>query len=325
MRRSRPPLVRIQHIDRELRSNRYPNCTRIARYFDVSCKSIQRDIDFMRDMFHAPIDYDRKKRGYFYTEEWVLDPSSFLDQQEMEALAVTFRVLSQYSGTPYYEEISRAIEKLMQYLPVSFTEDGLFEVYSFENPVAASSIDKEIFSLLERAVRNCLKVTMTYNVSSRREITERTVQPYRLHYDQSGATWYLIAFCEIRQEVRTFAICRIHNLLITSDHFTIPDSFSISEYLEKAFDQTTGHAVYDITIRFTPYQSQWIREHRWHPTQQLVENDDGSATLKLTVGALDAVKRWVMRYGAQAEVIEPQELRDMVSQEVREMGEVYGN
>jgi predicted DNA-binding transcriptional regulator YafY len=279
----------------------------------------------MRDMFHAPIDYDRKKRGYFYTEEWVLDPSSFLDQQEMEALAVTFRVLSQYSGTPYYEEISRAIEKLMQYLPVSFTEDGLFEVYSFENPVAASSIDKEIFSLLERAVRNCLKVTMTYNVSSRREITERTVQPYRLHYDQSGATWYLIAFCEIRQEVRTFAICRIHNLLITSDHFTIPDSFSISEYLEKAFDQTTGHAVYDITIRFTPYQSQWIREHRWHPTQQLVENDDGSATLKLTVGALDAVKRWVMRYGAQAEVIEPQELRDMVSQEVRELGEVYGN
>jgi predicted DNA-binding transcriptional regulator YafY len=278
----------------------------------------------MRDLLHAPIDYDRKKHGYFYKDEWVFDPSSFLDQQEVEALAVTTMVLSQYSGTPYYEEISRAIEKLLQYLPVSCSEDGLFEVYSFENPVAARSIDQVIFSQLERAVRNCLKVTMTYKVSSRRDITERTVHPYRLHYDQSGGTWYLIAFCEIRQDVRTFAICRIHNLLITSDHFSISDSFSFSEYLEKAFDQSTGTTLFDIAIHFTPYQSQWIRERRWHSTQKIEEHDDGSVTLKLTVGALEAVKRWVMRYGAQAEVLEPRELRDMVTQEVREMDEVYG-
>jgi predicted DNA-binding transcriptional regulator YafY len=278
----------------------------------------------MRDMFHAPIDYDRKKRGYYYKDEWVLNPSSFLDQQEVEALAATSKALSQYSGTPYYEEISRAIEKLMQYLPVSFSDDGLLDIYSFENPKAGCCIDQETFSQLEQAVRNCQKVTITYQASSRQALTERTVHPYRFHYDQSGGTWYLIAFCEFRREVRTFAICRIHNLLITSDHFTIPDSFSISEYLEKAFDQTTGSIVYDIAIRFTPYQSQWIREHRWHSTQQIEEHDDGSVTLNLTVGALDAVKRWVMRYGAQAEVLEPRELRDMVTQEVREMGEVYG-
>ena len=279
----------------------------------------------MRDMMNAPIDYDRKKRGYYYTNEWVFDPTSFLDQQEVESLAATSKVLSQFSGTPYYEEISRAIEKLMQYLPVSCSEDGLFDVYSFENPITACSIDQEIISLLERAVRNCQKVTMTYKVSSRRDITERTVHPYRLHYDQSAGTWYLIAFCEIRQDVRTFAICRIHNLLITSGHFTIPDSFSFSGYLEKAFDQTTGTTAYEIAIHFSPYQSQWIRERRWHSTQKIEEHDDGSVTLKLTVGALEAVKRWVMRYGAQAEVLEPRELRDLMTLEVREMGDVYGD
>ena len=324
MRRSRPPIVRMQHIDRELRSKRYPNCTRIARYFNVSSKSIQRDIDFMRDMMNAPINYDRRKRGYFYTGEWVLDPSSFLDQQEVEALSATSRVLSQYKGTPYYEEVNRAIKKLMQYLPVSYSGDGLFDIYSFENPIAESNPDQKIFSLLEQAVRNCWKVAMTYKVSSRQDITERTVHPYRLHYDQSGGTWYLIAHCEFRREVRTFAICRIHNLVLTSEHFDIPESFDISAYLEKAFDQTSCQTVYDIAIRFTPFQSQWIREHRWHSTQQIEELDNGSITLKITVGALDAVKRWVMRYGAQAEVLEPRELRDMVTQEVREMDAVYG-
>ncbi|HWR00599.1 MAG TPA: WYL domain-containing protein, partial [Chlorobaculum sp.] len=232
-------------------------------------------------MLHAPIDYDRKMRGYFYKDDWVFNPSSFLDQQEVEALAVTSKVLSQYKGTPYYEEISRAIEKLMQYLPVSFSEDGLFEIYSFENPFSASNLDHNIVSLLEQAGRNSRKVTMTYNASSRRTITERTVHPYRLHYDQSAGTWYLIAYCEYRREVRTFAICRIHNLVITSEHFTIQESFDIADYLEKAFDLTSGTKLYDISIRFTPYQSQWIREHRWHPTQQIEEHEDGSLTLRL--------------------------------------------
>ncbi|WP_342352904.1 hypothetical protein [Chlorobium phaeovibrioides] len=45
---SRPPIVRMQYIDQQLRDNYYPNCPIIARYFEVSSKSIQRDIDYMR-------------------------------------------------------------------------------------------------------------------------------------------------------------------------------------------------------------------------------------------------------------------------------------
>ena len=325
MRQSRPPLVRMQHIDREIRSARYPNCSRVAGYFDVSRKSIQRDIDFMRFRLHAPIEYDRKKRGYIYIGDWTLDPTSFLDHQELEALAATSKVLAPYNGTPYYDEVSRAIDKLMQYLPATCSGDTLFEIYSFENPAPSTQVDEGVFALLERAMRNRQKVTMIYRSSSRNATTERTVQPYRLHFDQSVATWYLIAYCENRCDIRTFAVCRIHDINITTDHFVIPDSFSITDYLQKAFQQTNGIREYDIAIHFTPYQSQWIREHCWHPTQEIQEHDDGSLTLTLKVSALEAVKRWVMRYGAQAEVLEPEELRDMVKLEVREMGAVYGN
>jgi predicted DNA-binding transcriptional regulator YafY len=314
----------MRHIHREIRSNNYPNCSRVARIFEVSSKSIQRDIDFMRDMLHAPIEYDSRKKGYFYSEEWMFDPSAFLDQQESEALAATSRVLAQYEGTPYYDEISRAIDKVMQYLPASCSGDGLFDIYSFDIPAPLCSVDQERFSLLEQALRNRLKVFITYKASSREAMTERMVHPYRLHYDQSGGTWYLIAWCEYRSQVRTFAVCRMQQLALVEEHFDIPESFSMIDYLQNAFDQTTGPDTYDIAIRFTPYQSQWIREHRWHPTQQIHEHEDGSLTLALRVGALDAVKRWVMRYGAQAEVLQPDELREMIKMEVREMGVVYG-
>ena len=278
----------------------------------------------MRDMLHAPIEYDPGKKGYFYKNSWKFDPSLFLNRQELEALAATTKVLAQYQGTPYYEEISSAIEKLMHYLPVSCSGKGLFDIYSFDNPVPAFLVDQQQFALLEDAVSNLRKVSMTYKSSSRQTVNERIVHPCRLHYDQSNGIWYLIGYCEYRKAFRTFAVNRILTLVLTEEHFTIPESFSIDQYLAKTFHQTVGPVTYDIGVRFSPYQAQWIRERRWHPTQKIQENEDGSLTLSLSVGALDAVKRWIMQYGAQAEVLEPKELRDMVRLEVREMGEVYG-
>jgi predicted DNA-binding transcriptional regulator YafY len=312
----------MQYIDRELRNNCYPNCNRVACHFEVSSKSIQRDIEYMRDMLQAPIDYDKKKKGYFYKQHWAFLTSAFLDQHEVEALKATKKVLSQYQGTPYFEEISSALDKVLQYLPASHSEHGILDIYSFEQPSSAE-IDTNRFALIEDAIRNSRKIAITYHASSKQAQTERTVHPYRLHYDQSKSTWYLIAYCELRQATRTFAINRIRSITPCATGFTIPESFSIENYLEQTFDQCAGSEEHAIAIRFTPYQSQWIKEHRWHPTQQIEEHEDGSITLHMKVSALDAVKRWVMRYGKEAEALEPEELRDMVREEVARMGEMY--
>lgn len=323
MRQSRPPLVRMQHIDRELRNNGYPNCNRVARHFEVSSKSIQRDIEYMRDMLNAPIDYDKKKKGYFYKQHWTFLTSAFLDRHEAEALIATKKVLSRYQGTPYYQEISSALDKVLQYLPPSHSENGILDIYSFEQPSSAE-IDTKSFMLLDEAIRNSRKVAITYHAPSKQEKTERTVHPYRLHYDHSKSTWYLIAYCELRQATRKFAVNRIRSITPCATGFTIPESFSIEKYLEQTFDQCAGVEEQAIVIRFTPYQSQWIKEHRWHPTQQIEEHEDGSITLYMKVSALDAVKRWVMRYGKEAEVVEPEELRDMIREEVTKMVDMYG-
>ena len=82
MRQSRPPLVRMQYMHQQLRSNHYPNCSRVAEYFDVSTKSIQRDVDYMRDLLHAPIEYDQKKREAIITRNpvGIFCPQPFLSE-----------------------------------------------------------------------------------------------------------------------------------------------------------------------------------------------------------------------------------------------------
>ena len=66
----------MMYLHQQLQSNHYPNCSRVAEYFEVSSKSIRRDVDYMRDLLHAPIEYNKKKRGYYYDKlGWDFLPS----------------------------------------------------------------------------------------------------------------------------------------------------------------------------------------------------------------------------------------------------------
>ncbi|WP_237073318.1 hypothetical protein [Prosthecochloris sp. GSB1] len=68
MKQSRPPVVRMYLLDDQLRKNLYPNCSTLASYFEVHPKTIQRDVDYMRDLLGAPIDYHSRKKGFYYRE-----------------------------------------------------------------------------------------------------------------------------------------------------------------------------------------------------------------------------------------------------------------
>ena len=80
----------------------------------------------------------------------------------------------------------------------------------------------------------------------------------------------------------------------------------------------------NITIKFDEYQARWIRERDWHPSQKIEELPSGELILRLSVGGLGEVKRWVMGYGSHAEVIEPESLRREIEAEVKKMKKIYG-
>ena len=323
MRQSRPPLIRMQYMHQQLQSNHYPNCSRVAKYFEVSTKSIRRDVDYMRDLLQAPIEYDQKKRGYYYGNPgWDFLPSTLLEQGEAAALIATKKVLAQCQGSPFYEEVSRALDKMRQYLPEASAANEYLKIYSFEKP-SPPAFDPRFFSTIEDAIRSKLKITITYRAAWNQEVKERTVHPYMFHYSQQSDTWYLIGYCELRGDFRTFAINRIRTVSLSKKKFTVQKTFSFDTYIAQAFDQIHDNQTSNVAIRFSPFQSQWIREHKWHPSQEIEELKDGSLVLKMQVGALDAVKRWVMRYGSEAEVLEPQELREMIQYELLATAKMY--
>lgn len=64
---SRPPLVRMMKLHERLMENQYPNCRQLADEFEVSAKTVQRDVNFMRDRMGLPIEYDKGRFGFRYT------------------------------------------------------------------------------------------------------------------------------------------------------------------------------------------------------------------------------------------------------------------
>ncbi len=64
---SRPPLARMLRLHECLMANRYPNCRKIAEEFEVSAKTVQRDVNFMRDRMGLPIEYEKARFGFRYT------------------------------------------------------------------------------------------------------------------------------------------------------------------------------------------------------------------------------------------------------------------
>jgi predicted DNA-binding transcriptional regulator YafY len=91
----KPQYRRLLFIDRKIKEGSYPNCVTMDKKWEVSGKTIQRDIDYLRDELEAPIGCDELKRGYFYTEPNFSLPAIHVSESDLFSVCVAERVLSQ--------------------------------------------------------------------------------------------------------------------------------------------------------------------------------------------------------------------------------------
>jgi len=74
-----------------------------------------------------------------------------------------------------------------------------------------------------------------------------------------------------------------------------------------------------VRIRFDRRWAAYVREHEWHPSQQIEPGADGAIELRMDVGAGEELQGWVLSFGAGAEVLEPKGLREAVAAELGRM------
>ena len=98
----------MMRMHARLKAGRYPNCRKLADELEVSSKTVQRDINFMRYRLGLPIEYDQLHFGFYYTEPVSSFPNIEISEGELIALYVGQKALAQYKGTSFEAPLSTA-------------------------------------------------------------------------------------------------------------------------------------------------------------------------------------------------------------------------
>jgi len=319
---SRPPLERMHRLHDLLSSEHPVNCQQLGKDFEVSYKTIQRDLDFMRDRLGLPIEYDAARYTFRYTEKVKAFPLLQVSEGEILALFVAQKVLAQYRGTPFEKTLGSAFQKLTGALKdtVSFDLGEWGSDYSFR-VTGASAADLEVFRLLARAIVQRQEISFCYQPLRASTPETRHVHPY--HLANIDNAWYLLAHDPQRGQIRTFALPRIRIPKATGKTFDRPRGFSAEKELKGGFGVFAGTGKYPVRIRFDSFAARLVRERDWHPTQKIREIKDGVIDLEMTLGALEEIERWILSWGDHARVLGPKVLIQSVAKKIRLMQQAY--
>ena len=319
---SRPPLERMQRLHDLLMNERPVNCQQLGREFEVSYKTIQRDLDFMRDRLNLPIEYDPSRYTFRYTEPVEAFPLLQVSEGEILALFVAQKVLAQYRGTPFEKTLGSAFKKLTGALKeeVSFDLGEWGSDYSFR-VTGASAAHIETFRLLARAIVQRQEIAFSYQPMRATTPETRAVHPY--HLANIDNAWYLLAHDPQRGQIRTFALPRIRSPKLNGKTFDRPRGFSAEKELKGGFGVFTGKGKHEVRILFDSFAARLVRERDWHPTQKIREIKGGSIEMQMTLGALEEIERWVLSWGDHAKVLSPRALVDSAKNRIRMMAKSY--
>jgi len=317
-----PPLRRLLWALQRLKSGKPLRATDLAREFEVAVRTAYRDLDFLRDEWRAHVEYDHHKGTYTLTEPLANLPLVTISQGELIAIYFAEKILRQYRGTPFEADLASAFSKIQRLLPeeVKVAPESLDAYLSLDlGPLHTP--DAAVFRDVLVALRRRRRALVRYQSLSSGRTTERRIHPY--HVFNLRGNWYVAAWDDSRKAVRDFAIHRIRRITVMTDAYEIPRGFDFRKYTAESFGIEKGTRAAEVVIRFGPRQARWIRERKWHRSARIQEEIGGGLVLRLRVGETSELRRWVLQFGAEAEVLRPASLRRAVAEELRAAAAPY--
>jgi predicted DNA-binding transcriptional regulator YafY len=315
---------RLLLIDKAIRSGKYPNANTLAAIAEVNSRTIQRDIEYMRDMYGAPLEYDPTRRGYYYTESNFYMKSVPITEGELFSIALFDQLLEEYRNTPLEKALRAIFSKIIQCLPDKVSVDtGFLNSQVTFIPDIAGSINLKVFETIFKALQKKQTVSFEYRPLEKNNYAQRKADPY--HAICQRGNWYFIGYCHDRKEPRMFAFSRIRNAAIVKSNFNIPSDFTPDNYFDKEMGVwASSRNAQTIELQFDKEIGMYALDRQWHSTQTVRENKDGSVNVKFITTQMPEVLRFVLGQGHTVKVLGPVELVKMVKDEAKRVGGMYG-
>ena len=266
----------------------------------------------------------RTDKGKFGLEGGAFLPPLALTLHEATTLFLAARMLAKTSDE-HDTELIGAFVKLAQILPGVLAEHVQATVDAFAGTPANPTFTRVFRVLAEAwAGRRIVEIEYDVGVYDPTKAARRTrVRPLFIEPSALTHALYLIGFDESRGARRTFKVERILSASLTPETFEPPAGEAPATELLRAWDVIADEDPIDVVIRFSPSVAKRAAETRWHPSQEVEEQADGSLLWRGRISGVREIRIWIMGWGADAEVLEPASLREDLAAELSRAAALY--
>jgi predicted DNA-binding transcriptional regulator YafY len=298
----------------------------LADTLDITDRSVSRCFKTLESLgipvYNETIPLEKEKR--WHIEKSYLDrlpnlnlPRLSLSQSEIISLFMLAGESVVFKGTEIDRHIETAMEKLKHFVPEQTqAELGRLKRIFISKTIGSKNYAGKgsVIHTLTESILNRTSAVITYHAFYTNQTSTVEIGPLHLFENDGGL--YLFAVKLNEKAIRTYAVERISNIRPGTKDVPYPDAFDPEDTLNSAFDLIHGDPV-TVKIRFSPSEARYIREKTWSKTQHTDLNPDGSLTLTLSTSGRRDVKRWIMSFGKEAELLEPEDLKREILEEMK--------
>ncbi|MFC1580078.1 helix-turn-helix transcriptional regulator [Thermodesulfobacteriota bacterium] len=299
----------------------------LAEYLETDRRSVYRTIEVIEELgfpiYDEKIPLERQKR--WRLEETYLKklpnmtlPEIKLTISEIMSLYLLKSESALFRGTDIEKNIDSAFDKIGVFVPQKLF-DQLKKISALFVPSSKYAKDyagkEEIIEKLMQAMLE--KKTCYVKYHTFYDDKEKNFKIDPLHFFENKGGLYLFVRTTSFGDILTLAVERIQEIGETDSLFEYPVDFKPEELLDSAFDLVYEDPI-EVKIWFSADQARYIKERKWSKSQEIEDQEDGSIILSMITSGRWDVIRWVLSYGGDAEIIEPETIRNEISTELRE-------
>ena len=296
----------------------------LSKMFGTSRRTIFRDLKELQEI-GVPYHFDSDTGGYVIEPEFFLPPVD-LDLKEALSLLMLVHKVRDEIQLPFSKSAMLAALKIENNLPPNIRRycntalRSISTAVGAQAPIEHSGGLDAVFTKLQNALTRKRKVAIRYNSLADKKMIEIELAPYHLFYNQRA--WYVLGHSSLHNSIRTFKLNRIQRIEITDKCFIDGEDFDPHEHFGRAWSMIPEGKIYNVKLRFLPKVACNVTEVKWHSTQQVTHNDDGSATIEFRVDGLGEISWWILGYGDQVKILAPRALRKKVITIAKNMVEI---
>lgn len=316
-------MERFFKIDQILKNSRYSvSKETFLDELEVSLATWKRDLEYLRDRMHAPIEYDPKTKGYRYEEgsDFQL-PGLWMNEGEIHALLTMQHLLENLQPGMLDDHIKPLVERITHLLELGDHTSNEIAKRIRILSMGKREVEHSYFEIISSAILSRKKLAITYYNRSKNTKIERTVSPQRLIYYREN--WYLDTWCHLRGGLRTFSMESITKSEMLDDKTKEIDEDILDKELGSAYGIFSGTETQTAVLKFSPITARWISKEKWHPEQISEYDKDGFYILSFPYHDDIELIQDILKYGANVEVVSPKLLRQKIKEAAEKIVILY--